>query len=293
MIWRRFRLVRPGSRIISPPVKVNAVIPCMAEDPVQNDTDALFFCFFAQVYKIFFRTQERIYLFIVAGIVVMVAAAFKNRVQVQTGDAHVRQVIQFFPDAFQGAAEEIKIQNAAPRRVFDVAGQVVPASVEQRIGFAAELGQRNIPPVEAVRKNLVHHSLFHPVRRDRAPVVHRNLVRRRFLLVLLPPASQPGGVITVVKCFVPCFYNKIIPEQAAAFRRGNTADVTALFSRFFTGQGIGSLLRFCFFLQRQLFCVFSLRNDFIRPIFFFFCPLLPFPGFGLHGDQRFPGALLP
>ena len=223
----------------------------------------------------------------------MIAPAFKNRIQIQAGDAHVCKIIQLFPDALQSTAEEIEIKDLSRSRVFDVAGQIIPVSVQQRVGFASEPGQRHISPVEPVRKNLVHHSLFHPVRRDSAPVIHRNLIRGRLLFVLLPPAAQLCGVIAVVICFFFYFYNKVIPEQAAGFRHGNPADVTALLLYCFTGQRTGSFRRFCFFLQRLFCCVFSQRNVFIRQFFFFLFLLLTFPFFLLHGNQRFPGALLP
>ena len=119
----------------------------------------------------------------------MIAAAFKNRIQVQAGDTHVRKIIQFFTDTFQSAAKKIEIKDIACSRVFDITGQIIPASVQQRVGLTAELGQGYISPVKPVREDLIYNSLFHPVWCSRAPVIYRNLVRGRFLFVLLPPAT--------------------------------------------------------------------------------------------------------
>ena len=183
--------------------------------------------------------------------------------------------------------------------------QIVPVSVQQRIGLTAELGQWHLPPVKPVRENLVHYGVFHPFRRDRAPVIHRDLVRRRLLFILLAPASQLRGIVAVIICFFRCLYDKVIPEQAAGIRHGDPADVTAFFLHLFRCRNTGCgrcfyffiLNGFCYGFCRRLIndCIIWYRHSFFnRKRFLLLCRFpFPFPLFRLHGNQHFPGALLP
>ena len=202
----------------------------MAEHAVQKDPDTAFFRFPAQPDKFFLRTQKRINFFIIAGIIMMVAAAFKNRVQIKTGDAQRLKIVQLFPDTLQRTAKKIIIKDVARIRVFDVTGPIVPASVQQRILFPAELGQRHTAPVKTVRKDLVHDSVLQPVRRFGLAVINGDLEGGRFFFAALPPASQLFPVVAVIKNFSCGFNFKIIPKQAALFRDCQPVYVFSFFS---------------------------------------------------------------
>ena len=202
----------------------------MAENSVQDDTDAMIFGFFAQTREFFFRSKERINFFVITRIVMVVAAAFKNRIQIKAGYPHICEIIQFFPDSLQGAAKKIIVSNFPGVRIFYVAGNIIPVSVKQCIRFAAELGQWYIAPVKTVRENLIDNGVFQPVRRFRRLVVHRDLEGRRFFFVQLAPATQLFHVVSVIICFFRCFNFEIIPEQAAFVRNGKSAMIHSFFS---------------------------------------------------------------
>ena len=75
-------------------IKIDAVVPGMGEDTVKQDADALFLRAFAQMFKIFHRTQDRVRFFIVGGIVAMIGACLYNGIQIEAADTQIFEIRQ-------------------------------------------------------------------------------------------------------------------------------------------------------------------------------------------------------
>ena len=173
LIIRRFRgLECTYTIVLALAVEIAAVAARMAEYAIQYHAYSLRSCFFYQFLKIFFIPEDRINLQIIAGIVVVIAFRFKDRIQVDHRDSQFLQVSQFFDDALDIATEEIIGNDFPGIGVLIITGIVTPVGMKNRALLADNL----IPfALEPVRKDLVHDGVLKPVGCFGTLMVNRNL----------------------------------------------------------------------------------------------------------------------
>lgn len=107
LIIRGFLGLERANRIVLPgPVKIAAVAPRMAEHTIQNNADPLFPRRFDQMMERFICAKNRIDFVIIAGIIMMIAFRFENRIQINNGNAQFTEIIQLFLDSLQIAAKK-------------------------------------------------------------------------------------------------------------------------------------------------------------------------------------------
>ena len=217
IVRRVLGLVGPGLGIGAVFIKIAAVVPGMAKNAVQDQAQAACLSLPAQSRKFGVGTQETVNIFIIAGVVTVVAAAGKDGIQVQQRHAQVLQVGQLGRDSRQVAAKKVVLHHVT-LDILAVAGRVVPAAVEHGAVFTGQLRRSACTPVKTVRKNLIGHRPFSPGRRHGIPVVHRHLVGRRFVLIFSADPTLPGRVVAVVPGPAALPHFKIVPEQAACLR---------------------------------------------------------------------------
>ncbi len=73
-------MVRANGIIVAIAVKIQAVFPCMAENPVQQHADAHFFRILAQGPENLLVAQDGVHRHVIAGVVAVVAAGFEDGV---------------------------------------------------------------------------------------------------------------------------------------------------------------------------------------------------------------------
>ena len=145
----------------------------MAEHAIQNNADAVFFGFCTQGGKILVGAQQWIGFQVVGRIVAVVGVGLKNGVQVNAGNAQLFQVRQLLLDARKIAAVIVHVQVAIALLI----GPKIRLAGFIRTVNAVRKGQRLVgyALIKAVREDLVHRTVFDPVRGLEVRLVHRQL----------------------------------------------------------------------------------------------------------------------
>ena len=188
----------------------------MAEDAVEDDADAHVLRRLDEMLEVVIRAENRVDFEIVARIVMMIALRLEDRVQIDCVDAEILEIRQLRLDAAQIAAEEIIGDDFLRVRVFVVAGVILPRRMEHGAALRGELVAHT---AEAVGENLVHDGMLRPVRRLRASVIDRNLIRRRRLVVELADTAELLGVVAVELRARHRRDDEVIPDEAARLRQ--------------------------------------------------------------------------
>lgn len=215
IVRRFFGLIGTQGRIMAEAVEIDAVGASMAEYAIEDDADAPSARLFAQGRKFVIGPQEGVDAMVVAGAIAVVAAAFKDRVEIDGRDAQVGEVIELLPNAGQVAAKEIVLDHIACFRILAIIGAVVPGAVDDGAGLSRQVLPVHAATAEAVGKNLVDDGVFEPVRRMGVFVVDCNLERRRHRVIEGTHAAEVILVVAVVQAFPVPFDDEIIPQKAA------------------------------------------------------------------------------
>ena len=144
----------------------------------------------------------------------MVGGGFKNRIQVQHGDAQSGQIIQLGGDTIERAAEKVPVSYLAVR-VRRPNGLVVPILVDPAVSHQTG-GVREGKAAEAIREDLIDHTAAKPQRGGRF-LVDGELPALGCAIV--PPAGaveHAGGTIRAKQA-------EIIPDQLRLLGNGENA----------------------------------------------------------------------
>ena len=144
------------------PVEVQAVGAGVGIHAVQNDPDAPFVGSIAEGGKIRLGAEKGVGGLVVAGVVAVAGKALGNGIQVENGDAETGNIVHFFGNAPEIAAEKVVVQHLPVGSGLPV-HLVVPVFMDGvgfqlpgHIGFAAG--------VEAVGEDLIDGRALRPVR---------------------------------------------------------------------------------------------------------------------------------
>ncbi len=148
------------------PVKVDAVVAHMREHAVEHHTDAHLTRFLAQAAEGLLIAKHGIDPHVIARVVLVIGARFKDRVKVQHADTQILQIRQLLANALQIAAKEV-VGKVIP--VFgDVErGHFIPVLMQEDIlpCLGVQKRVRALAVEEAVHHDLVHHAVVHPLGR--------------------------------------------------------------------------------------------------------------------------------
>ena len=134
----------------------------------------------------------------------MVGGGFKNRIQIQHGDAQSGQIIQLGGDAIERAAEKVPVSYLAVR-VRCPNGLVVPILMDPTVSHQTG-GVREGKTAEAVREDLIDHTAAKPQRGGRFLVDGE-------LPALDLPGLLPAGLIQQGRGAIRADQAEMIPEQ--------------------------------------------------------------------------------
>ena len=148
----------------------------MIKNTVQNHPYPVLLALCNEHCKILFRSQHRVNLHIVAGIIPMIGIGAKYRVQIQYRNMQCLQIAEFLDDPSEIPPEKVIIEHLS---VFICAkfGPFVPILIQPLPLPDTDAAAAS----ETVRKNLIHDSALEPVRRNKIFPVDKNLIRRRSL----------------------------------------------------------------------------------------------------------------
>ena len=161
-------------------------------------------CFPAKPAEILLGAQHGVDAKVVGCVVAVVGGGFKNRIQVQHGDAQSGQIIQLGGDAVERAAEKVPVSYLTvrvrrPNRL--VAPILVDPAVSHQTGRVRE-GKTT----EAVREDLIDHTTAEP---GRCGVLFVN----GQLPALDLPGLLPAGLIQQGRGTIGADQAEMIPEQ--------------------------------------------------------------------------------
>ena len=192
--------------------EVFAVHAGVVEDAVQNNSYVKFLCFGTKNSEIFLGSQQRVYFEIVRGVVPVVGARRKYRVQIDDADAQRRQIRQLFGDALKVAAPEVPFLYGVVF-VADVVGRSVPvlhapSLVGSLAGAAEPVGEDGVGYAPRVP---FRHAVW---------LVDADLVgHRRFSVAVdLSFAAHGSRLVAVAHRHTVVVDDEEIPEQAVLLR---------------------------------------------------------------------------
>ena len=168
-----FGLIGADARVAAVFIEIQAVVPGMIEHAVEHDADAALAALFDEPGKLLFRAERRIDLHKIARIVAVVGEGTEDRVQIQDGDVQTLQVIEFFEDAADIAAEKVVVEDL-PLGVHAILGGFVPTLVQPFFGRDAHFAAA----VKAVGEDLIHDTALQPGRRPEPRFIDEDLIER-------------------------------------------------------------------------------------------------------------------
>ncbi len=186
----------------------------MIEHAVQNHPDAAFPGGLAEGPELLLRAQHGINFPIVRCIITVVGGGLKNGAEVEDGDPHLCQIIQFGGDACQGAAEEVPVLDN-PVFVRPPLRDVIPVFMNPAVPDHPRR-IRNGEAAEAVGENLIDQPPAEPGRGMVFPV-NRQLPGLRLDLPTVALLIQDTTAAVVPP------EAKVIPDQFR-FRRCGDRD---------------------------------------------------------------------
>ena len=110
----------------------------------------------------------------------MIAGSCKNRIQINHICAEPPDIIHFFCDSPEVSAEKVMAYDLSPR-IFDIHRQIKPASVIK----GSRLADPRAAHKEAVRKDLINHTVQKPARNSEPRRIYRDLIALRSSLLLI------------------------------------------------------------------------------------------------------------
>ena len=134
----------------------------------------------------------------------MVGGRFKNRIQVQHGDAQSGQIIQLGGDAIERAAKKVPVSYLTVR-VRRPNGLVVPILVDPAVSHQTG-GVREGETAEAIREDLIDHTAAEPGRCGALFIDGQ-------LPALNLPSLLPAGLIQQGRGAIGADQAEMIPEQ--------------------------------------------------------------------------------
>ena len=222
VVGRIRRLERANRIVLALAVEVAAVAARMAEDTVEDDADALRLRRVDEMAEVLIRAENRVDLVVITRVVVVIALRLKDRVQVDDRDAEVLEVVELLLEALEIAAAEIGGNDLLRVGVLVVARIILPAGMEDR---ALLLDDGVSLAREAVREDLVHDGVLEPVRRLGPLVEHRDLERRRHMVVERAHAAELFRIVAVVPGAILHRDDEVIPDEASLFWQRQPAAV--------------------------------------------------------------------
>ena len=191
----------------------------MTENAVNNYVNSFFFRRVNQMLKIFICAENRINFMIIAGVVMVIAFRFKDRIKINCRNSKFFQIVKFAFNSAQIAAVKVISNNFICIRVFVISRFVIPACV---INCALLFDNCISFTIKSVGKNLIHYRVLKPIGSFRAFFVNCNLkCRRRVVKINFADSAELFGIISIIVSAFSRYNNEIVPNQAAFFRHGH------------------------------------------------------------------------
>ena len=132
----------------------------MREHAIQNHRNATLLGIGAKLLEVLIGAEQRIHIPIICRIIPMVFVGLKNRIQIDTGDTQILQIIQLAADALQVAAEVVVVPNVTIC-IRLIIGQSIPVIPQHTV--CRHIFMHLAAFAESIRENLIHNTALEEI----------------------------------------------------------------------------------------------------------------------------------